>query len=705
MTKSRIRRAAAPFVLLLLAFAVRLPHLGWGLPAVEEEAFPAKKAIEMWGFAAGHVHGDPQTAGWPALSFYAQLLLQHVQYGLGRLTGAYADRLDYWVAWLVDPTPVILWGRLLNALLTAGVAAVGASVGRRLAGTAGFWTVGLVLAGSPLLVRHGQMIDPDGWVGLLAALAVAAILAVGAGGRRRDYLLAGLWIGLGTAAKYTPLLLAPSFYLVHLERLRGEGRSLARLGLDDRRLLLAGLVCVLAFAAASPFTLVNLGVLRRDLAWQGDHMALGHFGHAGQGVGWVHYLVSVLPRALGWPAFAAGVAGLVAAARGRPVARALVWCALPLFLVLGALHTHFDRYMVPLLLPLAAGAAVLWSDRIAPRLGRRTLPAAAAYAALLAVPPVLATGTHLRVQGLPSTHVLAASWLLEHMDTAHEAVVSERYGPDLAPTTDELLQGTGTADLLSAEQRARLDRRPAVPYQVIPMYSVRPELAAWFYDLRLWEGYDWIVPSGGVKARYLAEPQRFPRERAFYADLERFTAPAAVFAPGPGARGPEIRIHRLTDEGRARLRSARPPLTLAEQRSWYDRAHRDHLLAAMEVAGRHAEAAGRWAVAVRCAEVMVDLAAAEQAPLARQRLAVTLFHAGRVEEAETLFRALAVLPTVDVTAWGYLGVIAEQKGDAAAARACYGEVIARDPAGDAGRLARRCLAALGSAGPAEPRDE
>ena len=102
---------------------------------------------------------------------------------------------------------------------------------------------------------------------------------------------------------------------------------------------------------------------------------------------------------------------------------------------------------------------------------------------------------------------------------------------------------------------------------------------------------------------------------------------------------------------------------------------------------------------------MVDLVEAEQSPLARQRLAVTLFHAGRVEEAETLFRALTALPTVDVTAWGYLGVIAEQRGDEARARSCYGEVIVRDPQGEAGRLARRRLAALGPAGPGDPRDE
>ncbi len=36
--------------LALLGVAVRLPRLNWGLPDIEEEALPMKKALEMWGW-------------------------------------------------------------------------------------------------------------------------------------------------------------------------------------------------------------------------------------------------------------------------------------------------------------------------------------------------------------------------------------------------------------------------------------------------------------------------------------------------------------------------------------------------------------------------------------------------------------------------------------------------------------------------------
>jgi len=81
--------------LVIAAVLVRLPHLGWGLPIVEEEALPMKKAFAMWGWSQGHIDWNPRTAGWPSLSFYVQLLAQRFHYLAGRLVGAYHDRGDY----------------------------------------------------------------------------------------------------------------------------------------------------------------------------------------------------------------------------------------------------------------------------------------------------------------------------------------------------------------------------------------------------------------------------------------------------------------------------------------------------------------------------------------------------------------------------------------------------------------------------------
>jgi len=684
------QRLTAIVLLVVLALGLRLVHLDWGLPLVEEEAFPAKKALEMWGFGEGRVDLDPATAGWPAFSFYAQLVLQHAQYAVGQLTGTYADRLDYWVAWQIDPTPVILWGRALAALVSTGIVLVGALLGFRLAGRLGFWTAGLVLAVSPLLVRHAQLIDPDGWVGLFSALAVWCLVSIAREGRMRSYVWAGVWIGLGAASKYTPGLLAISLYAVHLHRLPAENRSRRLLGLDDWRPFAAALACLAAFAVATPHTLVDLAVLRRDVSWQADHLGQGHFGHATQGVGWLHYLRSVLPKALGWPALLAGLAGLSLAKRdGRAEIHALAWCAAPLLVVLGSLDTQFDRYMIPLLVPLSLGAALVVAEIVRRRPGPAVV---AALLALLVLPPAWATMGQLQQKGRPSTRQLAAEWIMANADGQARPVVTERYGPALAADRSDELRRDPAFARLDPERRQALLARPFHLHQVIPMYSTRVGLAAWFYDLRRWTAYDFIVTSSAVRGRYEAEPERFPGQIEFYETLDEFTKLVHRVASTDG-RGPEILIHRLTDADRDRLRRLRGS---PSPRAGLDTAHAPHVAAWADAASRHAEAAGRWPDAVLPSRVLPLVAAAETRMAARQRLAVVLHHAGEIAEAEALFMELKDVPVYRVTALGYLGLIAEGRGARDEARAHYRELIARDPQNPAADLARRRLATMDS---------
>ena len=359
-----IARRFSIHLLILLAVitcasTARFANLGWGLPSVEEEALPTKVAITMWGFDDGTPNLDPGTAGWPALSFYVQRGAQQLHYFAGKISGRYDVPLDYYVAWLLDPTDTILLGRVTSVLAGLIVCIIATLLGFAMGGRIGGLGAGLVCALSPLLVRHAQLVEPDALVTLFSALATLWIWRVAREGRLRDYVLVGVWIGLGTAAKYTPALMAVSLYLVHLERRQSEGLDNRTLGLDDRRLGWAALVAFLAFCLASPYTLANLDVLRRDFAYQALHMSSGHFGHEQQGIGYAHYLLEVLPEAVGWAGLVAGCAGLVLAFRSGAAGRAIVWCVVPFFLVLGSLSTHFDRYMLPAILPLSVGVAVL----------------------------------------------------------------------------------------------------------------------------------------------------------------------------------------------------------------------------------------------------------------------------------------------------------------------------------------------------------
>lgn len=693
------RRALAVFTfaaLLFGALALRIPHLQWGLPDVEEEALPAKKAFEMWGWDTGALALDPGTAGWPSLSFYVQLGVQAVQRAVGTLGGRYEDPLDFYVEYQLDPTPLITWARsssvLLSLLLVIAAMRIGARVGGNFTGT----VAGVLIVVSPMMVRHAQMVEPDLLLSVFAAFAMLTMLDVLARGRTRDYVLVAVLVGLGAASKYTPALLTLSLYLVHLLRLRREGRSLRWAGFDDRRLGWAALASVLAFCIGSPYTFADLEILRRDVAYQLMHMSEGHFGHANQGMGYLHYSFTVLPRALGWPALVAGLVGLGIAARRRDAAPALTWCFVPYFVVLGSMSTHFDRYMLPLVTPLAVGAALALETlrQRWPYSRRHTVQMTVAACVILGLVPLLGSLRYHRIQATPSTQRQAAEWILAHTASDTTTIVTERYGPHLLVDTRPQTKRDPVFDRLSPAQRERLLERPYQQFQILPMYSTRVLLTGYYYDLRHFLAYDLIVVSGSVRNRYQKEPERFPRQMQFYEDLEVFCEVAARFDPGKLARGPQIVIYRWRENGAAELLAERGPLKLDHYLAFREDVHAPDFLGFVEAVAVHAEQEGQWSVASTYYAILVQTAPAENRDWYAERAGITAISAGSLEHARTMFEWMLARDPQAVIALGNMGLIAERRGELEQARDWYLRCIAADGEGTARRWAEQRLRAL-----------
>ena len=693
MDKRTVRLLAAA-ILLVAALLVRLDHLDWGLPAVEEEALPTKVALQMWGFDDGTPDFDPKTAGWPALSFYVQRAAQQLHYLAGRATGSFDAPMDYYVAWLMDPTTVILIARVTSVLCSLVVCLVALVVGFRFDGVRGGAVAGALCAFSPLLVRHAQYVEPDALVGCFSALALLWCLRILDRGRVRDYALAGLWIGLGTASKYTPVLMAATVLAVHLERRRAEGASNRWLGLDDRRIGWAALVAVLAFCVTSPYTLADLGVLRRDFAYQALHMRSGHFGHEQQGLGYWHYLTSVLPQALGWPALLASLTGLVLAARSGAAARAVLWTFLPFFLVLGSLSTHFDRYMLPLVLPLALAGALL-VGATARRWPRHGAAVSVGLAFLLLAMPVRGTLRHHQVQSAGSTQEKAGAWVLQHMDVDREVLATEQYGPSVPLDHRDEIRRDPAFARMTEDQQTRLLERPFVRTLVIPMYSVRTDLAGYYYDLRHYLTYDWLALSRSVRNRYEAAPERFPRQAEFYRLVDELLEAEVVFTPGGRLRGPGIAIYRLDDAVREQIRERLGELDVEDFVPFATRLHAPHFLAFAEGIATHAEFRERWEQAALWWQIL-GRTTPEPELRARslERAGLALMRLQDPSGARTLFEQLQSFAGREVVAWANLGLIAESAGDFAAARAYYEQILASQPDARAEEWARRRLAGL-----------
>ncbi len=567
-----------------------------------EEDVPRAWAFRLWGFEHGHFDPNPHSAIWPHLSVYFYFLVQLLQYVAGRLTGRYAGPADFRAAVALDPD-LLRAGAMVAALLV-GLATLWAAarLARRVAGRGAAPWVVLALALDPLFVRYALVISPDMLLTLFTLLGLLAALDVRARGAWRDSLRGGLWLGLGAACKYSPGLLAVPLVVAHAARPGGR-RGLGVL--RDGRLWLAALVSLVAFAATTPFTLVDLTRRWTDLQLGASVLTAGQFGSA-RAPAILYYLRQGLPADLGWPLLLLLAAGVGWTLLRRTPERVVTLAFLVTYaLVFGLVPTAFDRYLLPALPPAlaltAAAARDLWA-----RVTARRWVAAAAALALLGLGWQCARFMRDYLQ--PDARALARAWCLQHLPD-RALVVTEYLAPPL-PNRGPL-EAAANAPGTSIHWRGTLARLPAYWVTQLPLSFPDPEITAPFYDPVACLDFDYTITSSGVSARYRADPARFPAQMDFYRALDRYFE-VVYRSPAAGRVGPDITVYRPVAARRAALAAwwaARAPFHPPSTREVSpDRiaavfAERARMLGGAE---RYGAAAREWRMALRWAEAPAD---------------------------------------------------------------------------------------------------
>jgi 4-amino-4-deoxy-L-arabinose transferase-like glycosyltransferase len=530
----------------LLALALRVHGLGWGLPSVFEEAMPFKKAWDMWGFGPlRQFDPNPHWFQYPSLVFYLQLAGQAFTFALLRVTGAAHSTLDLRVLYEMDKTPYYLVGRSITALFGAATVLPVWALARRAAGARAAVVAALLVAIHPGLIAKSQVIEVDVPLTCLvtAGLALAAALVERPTGRA--CLLAGAVAGFATSAKYPGLvLLAPLMFAVWRSRAAGTPRRGAVTGRSTGLPARAGLVLIgLAGALflTSPYLILDFRSVRGDLGVGRQLMTAGHFGVAA-GTAYGTYALNWFASLMGWPLGLAALGGLAwGAARRRPWALVVLALFLPYVAVVGSWQMKADRYLLPLVpAGIVCGAALL--AEIAAALPALASPRAAALAMALGG---VACGAPLAAM-LPAhwaalrtdTRELARRWIEGHLPRG-SFIACEQYAPDLLSPLE--LQQTDAEVTARLERLGRLSRLYAV--QTIPMFVMVPQRSAKFYALERYDLADAVVVTSSVRERYRGDPARYAAQLAFYEALEARWPRIAAFEPGRGP-GPAIAIYR-----------------------------------------------------------------------------------------------------------------------------------------------------------------
>ena len=529
--------------LLILAVGLRIYGLGWGLPEVFEEATPLKKAWKMWGWDRdGGIDLNPHFFNYPSLVIYLHFLLQGLIYAGLKISGTIASRLDFNIMYLVDCTPIYLWGRFLSLLAGAGTVGVVYRIGRHATGRIGSTLAAFLLAINTYHVDQSQQITTDIPLTLFAILCLLFCVRILNQPTRRNYLMAGLALGLAASTKYTGALLVFPLMTAHLLA-RNQTRHTGSVKPRWQLLVLAGTLGAAVFVLTSPYVLLDFPSFWANFTTERVHMKLGHFG-LDNTPAWLFYIRRLGGSLLGWPVLMAALAGIILSVRrlSRPWTTVLVVYLLVFLLPMGTWAMKADRYLLPVLpvimLMAASGVELILRHlRYSERSPSLRMILIVAVTAALAIIPVREY-PELWNRSRKDTRSLAKEWIEENLPQG-SFIIKEHYGPDLLYPSDLLhLAPEITERLFSGKYPKKM-----FAVLILPMFQTRPERSEAYYDLDLYPDADYLITSSSVRSRYERDPASFQHQIGFYRELAARWEFLQEFVPN-GGMGPRLVLYR-----------------------------------------------------------------------------------------------------------------------------------------------------------------
>mgnify|MGYP000949847019 CR=1 FL=1 len=542
--------------ILALALALRLKGVSWGLPysfVNADESTVLPKA-----FAAASGHPNPQFFFYPSFFFYLVAAVYLAAAPVWWLLGN--GNLLAQTSFVVDPAPYFLLARLLSVLMGTASVYLLYRLGRDAFGRPAGLLAALFLAAAPLHVAYSHMAVTD--VTAVASALLALVLLHRAAqpvriagadddaalGRRtrRLLVLGAVAAGLATSTKYNlgMLVLPATVAAVYASGGEAAGRVAAggRAVLVWLRLLglRVYLPMVVAFVVASPFVLLDAPHFVRDFRRQTEIMDRGWLGFENAGNGLWYNVTPNLTGAIGVVALVLAATGLAWALWRRTRADLIVVPYVILYFVyIGTWKELADRYLLPIIpLLLLVGVrlvveAVEWAR---PRAGMRArvvvVGAAVVVLAVALAPPFADSVAFDRALSGTDTREAARGWIDENLPAGAHVALENYTAPLISEDDLEHYRDAGLDPVAFRLLRIKLPA-PETP-------DVQRDLA-WLRDRHV----EYVLVSSRIWERLLAAPDKYPAAVAFYEDLDAEADLVREFRPGPGERGPVLRLYRL----------------------------------------------------------------------------------------------------------------------------------------------------------------
>jgi hypothetical protein len=542
-------------LVLATALGLRLWGVKQGLPYVyniDEAGHFVPKAVEMFSHGLNpHYFVNP-----PALTYVLHIVFA-VWFG-----GGHGVAREYGL----HPDDVYLVARVTVALLGTAAVWLLYLLGARLFDRRVGLLAAAIEAVAFLPVFYGHFALNDAATLLPLTLSLFGSVGVMQHGRRRDYALAGIGLGLACASKYTagiaivPLAAAvAAHYLAstdgmpthpmptHSGEPRGDGPRQDRGGPPaggGRRVLvgvaIAGGCALGGFLVANPYALLDFQRFHSELVHQSSlsEEAQGKLGAPKQG-GLVYYLWS-FTWGLGWaPAFAALGGTITIWRRDARIGWLLVPAPILFLGFMGLQDRYFGRWLLPIF-PIACLLAAYCGLELAMSAARRrrvlgVLACVLAAAVLLGQGIVYSVHNDL-VLSRGDTRNLTRTWMVAHLPRGARIVLEPVV---LNSWIEEPPNGSGAKrwvkyqalqSVIAPDGRLQAGTSHKVALEDYET-TLSPALIGWYERQR----YCWVVSGSTESGRALVAPLAAPLAVAYYRALAQralLVYHASPYSPG-----------------------------------------------------------------------------------------------------------------------------------------------------------------------------
>lgn len=494
-------------LVILLGAGLRVWGIDFGLPYTAAPDEPTHFRIALRIFQTGNL--NPGWLNYPSLMFYINALALVPFYWVGNWLGVFTSPLDLTlpevvtmgVGLLAIPAE-FLYVRWVTAAF--GVASLGVMyhLGRKLTGNAwGGVIAALLLAVSPGAVYNSHMFRPDSYAVFFALLSTLFALRLLDDPRLRNYIWAGIAAGCAVSSKYNlPLIVAP---IIAAHFLRAGGIA----GFKRKEIYFAGVASILGFLLTTPYVVLDFPLFMRGFGYEIFAQAEGHAGFEGNTLPW--YLWYVWAMEGGLAILALAQAARLVIARSK-IGLTLLAFPVVYFIFINQFIVRNDRTILPLLpfLHLLAAMAVIDLAAAVTRLHSRGLgvvSAALTCGVMVWLPLQTSIADDLRWTARDSRDT-AREWIAANLPSGAR-VAQEAYTP-------------------------YVDTRRFVVQGVYAIVDHPPE---WYVQ----NGFEYLVFSQGMNARFLADPERYGQWADQYTRFFQTFPEVKQFTDG----GYEIRIY------------------------------------------------------------------------------------------------------------------------------------------------------------------